>query len=472
MKVIYTIGILFLTLFTSYSQDKPKLVIKSLSYDVSPIIDINNCISWHLDMSKLKSTVLYKDHFISMGLYGGMITIDTNLTEVNKKYSNKLNSDLYTNLAVRHDTLFAEKFHKIYYLNISDTSWHIYTLTEPIVLFDILFEDDKYVFYPVSHGEFGTMLFIYDKVIRKLKYIQTGKDPKCIYYSDENYYVNTSLRHGCGYSSYFRLQNIEKIETISQNNPISFSFDSLVHHFRKIPVKDYPIKDLTSKFYLPTMFDTILPINSGIMLTCSFPIRDKLYHFTNYNTFGKKYSYDRTYISNINDKELVTIDSINFFHVSRAKTYGTYCILESNSSGNGFYVSDNNQLIHVKYTGTPNYHLKYDHNNVYINKTLVPDTVFNEQYTYKPNFIRELHCNLDTNFYISTKGNNINREAFIIYNNERKELKLSSISTSINKAFKYQNNYFLYFFRGNDYKYGLIEIYNLERFITEYSVDE
>ena len=216
MRITFIIGILLLINISSFSQDIKSIKKKEISFEVNSIIEINDCILWHVDFSELKSTVLYKNHFISMGLYGGFVAVDTSLTNVNRQYSKKLNSDLYTNLAVRHDTLFAEKFNKIYFLSDKDTSWIPYQLNEPIALFDILLEDEKYVFYSISQGEFGTILFIYDKEIRKLRVAYYGDDPKCIYFHNDAYYINASLRHGSGSSTFKSLHNIRNLNFHTQ----------------------------------------------------------------------------------------------------------------------------------------------------------------------------------------------------------------------------------------------------------------
>lgn len=467
MRIILIIGILLFINISCFSQGIKK---KEISFEVNSTIEINDCIIWHVDFSELKSTVLYKSHFISMGLYGGFVAIDKSLTYVNRQYSKKLNSDLYTNLAVRHDTLFAEKFNKIYYLSDKDTSWISYQLNEPISLFDILFEDEKYVFFSISQGEFGTILFIYDKEIRKLRVASYGDDPKCIYYQDNEYYINASLRHGGGSSTFKSLHNISNLNIISEEKNSGNPLFTLQSHFRRLPVTEYPDISFNPSVG-KNILKTVLPIEYGIMVNNTFMIDNNNYHFTDFNGFNQNLSYDKTYITEVVDKKLVIVDSLESFRVLRTKTYGNFTIIESYFIDDGYYMSDKGYLYRIKFLGTHDYDLEYDNTSVIIDGKPIQDSICNETYIRKPNFKREFLCLLDSNLTINSFGSNQYRELYFQESKNKRRILLNSKWNVLNKAFKHKENIFLYFFNlGNtDHKYGLIEIYDLERFINEYS---
>ena len=460
MRIILIIGILLFINISCFSQEIKK---KEISFEVNSTIEINDCIIWHVDFSELKSTVLYKSHFISMGLYGGFVAIDTSLTHVNRQYSKKLNSDLYTNLAVRHDTLFAEKFNKIYYLSDKDTSWISYQLNEPIALFDILFEDEKYVFFSISQGEFGTILFIYDKEIRKLRVASYGDDPKCIYYQDTAYYINASLRHGGGSSSYKSLQNIGKLNIISEDKNSNNPLFSLKSHFRRLPVTEYPDINFDPSV-AKGILKSVLPIEYGIMVNNSFTIDNKYYHFTDFNGFSQSLSYDKTYITEVVDKEIKILDTIEPFRVLRTRKYNIFTIMESYFLDDGYYMSNNDSLYHIKFTELPA-------NNSESNYNTDQSKICEETLIWKPNFKRKFSCELDSNLTINSFGSNDYRELYFQEGNNKRRILLNSKWNVLNKAFKNKDNWNLNFKNlGNvDHKYGLIEVYDLERFINEYS---
>jgi len=398
-----------------------------------------------------------------MGLYGGFVAVDTSLTNVNRQYSKKLNSDLYTNLAVRHDTLFAEKFNKIYFLSDKDTSWIPYQLNEPIALFDILLEDEKYVFYSISQGEFGTILFIYDKEIRKLRVAYYGDDPKCIYFHNDAYYINASLRHGSGSSTFKSLHNIRNLNFIQEEQRSKNPLFSLQSHFQRLPVTEYP--DIK---FDPSVgngiLKSVLPIEYGIMVNNSFEIDNKYYHFTDFNGFSQSLPYDKTYITEVVDKKLKIVDTIESFRVLRTRKYNVYTIIESYFLDDGYYMSNNDSLYYIKFIEFPTY---ASENN---GKT-VQSSICEETLIWKPNFKRKFSCELDSNLTINSFGSNEYRELYFQEGKNKMKILLNSKWNVLNKAFKNNDNWYLNFKNlGNvDHKYGLIEIVDLERFINEYS---
>lgn len=398
-----------------------------------------------------------------MGINGGLVAIDTNLSNVNTEYSKKLNSDLYTNLAVRHDTLFAEKYNKIYYLSQIDTTWLPYQLNDPVALFDILFEDDNYVFYSISKGEFGTILFVLDKKINKLRVASYENDPQCIYYQDSSYFIVSCLRHGSGTSSYEEVLNVNQLDIISETKQNEFPFSTLISHFRNLPVSEYP-KFKYNYFVKKNSLKTILTIEYGVMLTNAFFINNQIYHFTDYNTFNQSLSYDKTYITQIVNKNIYVVDSIDSFNALRTRTYDNYTIIEGYSKDGGYYLSNSDSLFYIKFNGTPDYKIKREDTTVVINNELADGKIFQETYTYEPHFKRELSFRLDTNLMIHSTGNRYLELHFLVGNSKRKIL-LNNRWSILNKAFKHRENWYLYFLG----KYGLIEIYDLERFINEYS---
>ena len=146
----------------------PVFTEKKIQIKVPDIAILNNAARWYLNFDKLKKTVVYSNHLISMGFHGGLVCINPTKMEFDSVYTKKINTDFYTNMICRQDTLFAEKFGKIFYLN-PDTLWMEYHLKIPIKLFEIVYEDEHYIFYPSDFGEWGSSLFIYDKYLNCTK---------------------------------------------------------------------------------------------------------------------------------------------------------------------------------------------------------------------------------------------------------------------------------------------------------------
>jgi hypothetical protein len=464
MRILIASILLFIINFTAFSQTEKNFEIKKISFDVEPVIEINDCIKWHVDFRELKSTVVFKDHLISMGLYGGMVAIDTNLTQVNKSYSEKLNSDLYTNLTVRHDTLFSEKFNQIYFLNLSDTTWKPYTLNEPVALFDILFEDGKFVFYSISQGEWGTVLFVYDKEIKALRAISYQTDPKCIFFKDGHYYINASLRHGSGSSSFKSIANVKTLPIVStqQNKKL------LLSHFNKLPIVDYPKVNLDA-IRKDDLFKNLINIDYGIMVTNTFHVRNREFHFTDYNQWkDQSQSYDKTYITEIDNRELKIVDSINSFSVLRTRNFNDIAIIESKFINKGIYISKGDKLYFLNYKGTPEHDFGTNYSTTkYVKGEVIPNRIY---------FFRTVENNtfnytVSPDTAIIAEGARDPKKLYFKVNDVTRNIKLLSSDNILYKACLFKGNTLLYFKNlGNaDHKYSLIEIYNMDRFINEYS---
>ena len=128
VSILTLVGLLTLAFFAS-KQSKQSTPSDSLSLDVIEktvtvpnVLPINKCANWYVDFSQLKKTVIYSDNIISMGSYGGFACLDYNSLTLDESFTNKLNSDFFTNIACYNDTLFAEKFNDIFYLSEKDTT--------------------------------------------------------------------------------------------------------------------------------------------------------------------------------------------------------------------------------------------------------------------------------------------------------------------------------------------------------------
>jgi hypothetical protein len=363
-----------------------------------------------------------------------------------------------------YDTLFAEKFNEIYYLNLTDTTWKAYSLNEPVALFDILFEDEEFVFYSISRGEWGTILFVYDKSENLLRATPYQDDPKCVYFKEGQYYINASLRHGSGSSSFKRISNPKSIPIVSTPQNIQL----LISHFNKLPIVDYPpinLKNLEKAKQL----ENLINIQYGIMVTNTMSIMGRDFHFTDYNQWKEQYqSYDKTYITEIIDKKLNVVDSVNAYRVLRTKTYGSFTIIESKFISNGLYISKGNTIFRIVFKGTPDHDFWSNQSTTkYVNGEVIPNRI---------DFFRTVENNT-FNYTISPDTSIIAvgaRDPIKLYFNIKggtKNLKLLSSDNILYKACAFKGNTLLYFKNlGNqDHKYALLEIYDMQRFINEYT---
>lgn len=455
--------LLFIKSLASFSQ--PEQVIPKVfkTFEVNSIIDINKCIKWHVDFTELKSTVLYKKHFISMGKYGGMVAYDTNLTAIDQKFTNELNSDLYTNIAVKQDTLFAEKFEEIYFYKEEKQEWIKYKLNEPILLFDILYEDEKYVFFPFNGGEWGSKIFIYNKTNNKIAYIQLSVEVISVYKTNNEYYVNACNTFD-GSNTYFKIFDIDNLQFQNIKNIEEEANFLKLASLDKINQKNKII-----------LFNRI----NNLISNSSFIYKNNYFHFSQIS-IGNSIHNEKTYLSYFKDDKYIVFDTIDNFVVSKAKNIGKTTILE----GSGLIISHKDTLFKISFK---EYGKGFTVNDIstYENKKITNFLIFKnsdttlkycltkyfdsspEFYNSIEKFKYKIKCNLSIlSCKIPNKLKLDNYELYMVYFFRKYKLHIVNPSNFLYFCFYYGKNIFLYF---NSYKnIGLIEIYNLEKFIEEY----
>lgn len=461
--------LLIIKSLSSFSQSEDLIPKVSKTFEINSIIDINNCIKWHVDFRELKSTVLYKKHFISMGKYGGMVAYDTNLTAIDQKFTNELNSDLYTNIAVKQDTLFAEKFEEIYFYKEEKKEWIKYKLNEPILLFDILYEDEKYVFFPFNGGEWGSKIFIYNKTNNRIAYIQLSDEVISVYKANNEYFVNACNIFN-GSDIYFKIIDVENLK---YNNIKNIDDEACFLKLSSI--------DKTNQKNKIILYNRINNYTSNN----SFFYKNNYYYFLQFNIRNSIY-FKKTYLSYFKDNKFIVFDTIDKFIVSKAKNIGKTTILEGSGLiishkdtlfkisfkeyGKGFKVNNissyenkkNNYFLILKNSDTT---LKYNINQ-YFNTFSESSNSF-EKLKYK------IKCNLSIlSCKIPNKQKTDDYELYMLYNFKKYKLKFKNTSNIFSLGFNFNNNLFMHFNNyGNiDHKIGLIEIYNIKKFIEEYKV--
>ena len=102
VSILTLVGLLTLAFFASKQStqsDSLSLDVIDKTISVPNVLPINKCANWYVDFSQLKKTVIYSDNIISMGSYGGFVCLDYNSLALDESFTNKLNSDFYTNIA-------------------------------------------------------------------------------------------------------------------------------------------------------------------------------------------------------------------------------------------------------------------------------------------------------------------------------------------------------------------------------------
>lgn len=218
MKIRHFFTII-LILFLSFlsSSTNAQFNVKQMFQVNTPVLgttDMDSCLIWHTDFTKLRKSFYFKNKIISLGKYGGFVAINPITVMIDQLFTEKLNSGFFTNAIVRNDTLIAEQFNELYYFSNED-KWVPYTLKEPILLFNIVFEDDENVIYIENGQEYGSAIFIYHKQEHETKIVLCEMfNPSVIEYLNGQYIISRSITLSNSFTPDFFLP-IEKFQTQS-----------------------------------------------------------------------------------------------------------------------------------------------------------------------------------------------------------------------------------------------------------------
>ena len=463
---------LFICLYVTFqcltiSASKSVFFEKKVQIKVPDVVTLDSAARWYLNFDRLKKTVIYSNRIISMGLHGGLVCINPTKMELDSVFTKKINTSFYTNLICRQDTLFAEKFGKIFYLN-RDTIWVEYNLRLPVKLFEIVYEDEHYIFYPSDFGEWGSSLFIYDKYLNCTKGLNVSDCPISVVKKDKKYIIGGGSYGGVGSYEIYSLKDLDKLKVIVKDNS-NTSMEILKKYWIGSERLDYsysknfkePIKEGSADVITIFEHDSIL-----------YYLEDVNTHKENAN--GHKY----VYISNFNNNH-IKIDSLDLGYLGTVNQYGKNTIVDclKNMKSNFLYFNSDT-IYNISYSTNKSYTFEASfssNKNYYFTvrgEIINQDSVTKAKY-YNENDVHSISTSYDINkqariSYYATGWDKSKADFFIIQNEKKHKMKFVT-KDIFQFCFKHQGNDFLYFNGGNkDSKYGLIEILNLDRFIQNY----
>jgi hypothetical protein len=431
--------------------DITKFQYKEIKIRTPYTIKIADCLNWYTDFSNVKRSVIYKDKIISVGLYGGFCCFDKDNFKVDATFTKKINTDLFTNVSVIEDTLFAELFNKIYYLD-NKTKWVEYTTPKPIKYFDTLLDDKDYIFYYSTRGEWGSILFVYDKNTALTHGLILGC-PTSVTKVSNGYLINGATRHMGIWSELISVSDINRLTVISDTLRLrNYSWE----RFYKIinDTTETATQYITRLGYFKNKWDTAI--------ISTFAISNKIYSFIRADRkpfIGKmendKYILLDTLSKNINPNTLISYAD-NEKVVNELFWSNGFCLIRNDTI---YKIIFENSSIPIKQdvTQSKNYTFNLSQQNNWSAKAGQPEREIEFDYRNEYKVIGLYGNGLDGNY--------------ILRNNKKYRLKILSDWNFIDYIYVANGNLFLNFMNlGNiDHKYNLIEITDMDKFINRYS---
>jgi hypothetical protein len=428
-------------------------------------LNIQNCANWHIDFSTIKRTVIYKEKIICVGLNGGFACLNRSDLKQDTIFEKKLNTDFFTNASVFQDTLFAEKFDKIFFWNTDQ--WAEYPNPLPIKYFDLLFEDKTYAFYSSCMGEFGSILYAYNKTTKETK-AEFTTCPNSVLKTGLGYYVGTHLYHMRGWSHTYTIKDIEKLKTVS---PSMINEQGRLNTDPRLPfLQDTSVETrnnhLPFKYYYP----------KDIMIVASFYNKGKMYHMVDAKDYKK--NSEQRFIGTVSNDTLRIIDSMKNCSPETTLQFENTSII--NEDGQGFTMIRNDTIFKITFTTLhPNYQdpkLEGYNLSTYESKKLIAidkkikNSIDDNDWTPESlQHERETKFKFGNKYKVVVNLDNRQLANYIYINNKKTKLQFSDWRDFTCTIFTYDHRLFIFFRNfGFVFKYGLIELTDIDRFVQLY----
>lgn len=241
---------------------------------------------------------IYDDHLIVLNKADLFYAFTSDCFERDTIFEEKLNSMNFKRAFILENSLYGIDKNKIAFsYDPSKEKWGKTEKNLPFSNETPVYEDERYICYSVSHGEFGGAVFFYNKISHQITFFPTN-NVVCVMKKKKGYYIISNLAHMIGGSS-----------VVGINNP-----DSLFKYPSKLYINGDWKNIREQQIYELIENDTLIESQFSIdfrgsekLISSGFILRDNYYFLTQYlnkkeKTYLTKFKYDS--IGNISKNEI------------------------------------------------------------------------------------------------------------------------------------------------------------------------
>jgi hypothetical protein len=320
-------------------HDPLKIKFKKIEIDV---IDSANAkttsgAKTYINLTNIRRTVIYQNRIICVSSGGGLGCINAFDFKPDTGFQAALNKRFINDISVIEGNLYGTNGD--HFLLWEKSGWVLYKAPLPINYFSVLYEDKICIFYQVCTGEFGSLLFIFNKVTDTTKGLYTSCTDAIIK-TDSGYIVGQHLYHLGSGSSLYYLKSINNLVTVPDSLRFlhsRFDMDStLIKLWR-------PVKKSLLKNIMPINF---YRLKEGI-IAASFQLNGNLYHVIDKNRGN--YSDDTRYIGTIIKDSLTLVDSLKNCRPETTYKFGETTIINEDQNSTGFTMIRNDTIYKIRF---------------------------------------------------------------------------------------------------------------------------
>lgn len=434
------------------NAQKSLLTKYSVKSQVKGVWEINDCAKWYINLNQIKKTVIWKNHFVSLGVTGGLAASTLHDFELDGELTNDLNTRFFTQISVLSDTLLAEEFDIPYYFDVATHVWKPYKTWLPIKHFDILTEDTGKIWFSFCAQEQGSWIIGYDKRSGKMRSHYTSCPAQAVLVKGVLHVVIPGY-HSATFVGAYRILDFWQLKLV----PPILKFNEIATK------KDALLATLLDK--APTFITNIKYIKKSpkVELTIQglLAANDQLFALVNLNGVVQRM------LGKIENDTVAILGYLGQLEIETTTQFGETLIV-NNPYGKGFYAIRNDSIVKISYETSP---LRYNERIPKIAPVFQNLTINNVQKLKQTTNGTQLNFNYENAAFTSNYGGKEDG-AYITLGGKRRKLKFYGQDNPLYYAFNGNGNAFLYFMQASEmyHKYGLIEITNMNRFYEQFTI--
>lgn len=237
-------------------------------------------------------TLIYNNHLLVLNKADSFYSYTTDCFKRDIRFETRLNSQRFKKAFVISDTLYGiDSVNKAFRFDENSNKWIEQLKELPLFNSEPIYETEKYICYSICHGEFGGLVFFYNKINSKITFAPATCAVSLMKYKN-GFYIISNLAHMMGSTDIVRIDNPDLLYILPDSLYKPEKWDRIINY--------YPIlcdTSISNKQIIPIYDEWEKLITSG------FRISGKNYFLTNMMFMDKW----RTYLTKFESDSLNVI---------------------------------------------------------------------------------------------------------------------------------------------------------------------
>lgn len=294
-------------------------------------------------------SLIYDEHLIVLNKVDSFYSFSINCFHRDLKHESQLNTKQFKKAFIISDTLYGiDSVNQAFRFDKTIGDWIKKQKQLPFSNSEPIYETDKYIFYSICQGEFGGLVFFYNKFSHKITFAPATCAVSLMKFK-EGFYIVSNMAHMDGNSDIILVNNPDLLYELPDSLYENYKWDDIF--------KFYPILADTSIYN-----KQIVHVYSEWikLLTSGFRIKGKNYFLTNMS-FKDNYS---TYLTRFKNDTLTVIPTSDTIFSALPASHGELTKI----------MDDRTVIDYTLFADDPRDWKEYDYRNLLLTTFIINDS--------------------------------------------------------------------------------------------------